>query len=71
MDTELIFRTKQEITELLRKHPELKFLQDQIEKELAKSTTVHNRMLLSHRLLIQSVQQLNFVLSDFLKKVGQ
>lgn len=71
MDTKLIFQIKQEINELIKKHPDLKNVQAELDVRLHAAGNANNRLVLMNEILFKSVQSLNNALEELLKKVGK
>jgi seryl-tRNA synthetase len=64
MDTAKIFALKQEITALLKEHPELQPLQDEIYKAMAKAGNQHNRCVIIQSMMIDKVCELKTKLEE-------
>lgn len=53
-----VFQAKMELNTFLKKHPELRFYQKQLDKTLNKAGSNHNRMVVLGRLINDNVQDL-------------
>lgn len=67
--TKNVFEAKRELTAFLKKHPEMKFYQKNIDETLRKAGSNHNRIVMLNRLINDNLQELQKQLLDLKKKL--
>jgi len=67
IDTETIFKYKQEIAKLLAERPELIPLQTEITERLNKAGSTNNRLIVMREMLIKSTAELHNALLSLVK----
>ena len=63
MDSERMFKLKRELNEFLEQHPELRTMQAEIDKALAKAGNANNRMSVLHGMMMDKVRELKDALN--------
>ena len=66
INTKLLFEAKMELSEFLKKNPELREMQKSIEIELNKRGSKHNRLVYINHLMVESAQRLGAELNKLL-----
>ena len=64
MDTKKIFEAKLEIQKLLKEHPELRELQNEIDRQMKGAVTQHNRCVIITRMLKDKAKELGKALRE-------
>jgi hypothetical protein len=64
MDTQALFKAKQDLNQFLREHPDLQPLQDKIDRVLNLAGNQQNRLAALSHLLNNSLKELNEVLKE-------
>jgi uncharacterized coiled-coil DUF342 family protein len=64
IDTEHVFKLKQEINKLLEERPELRTLQAEIDAELSKAGNTSNRLIVSSAMMLGKLRELTAALQS-------
>lgn len=71
MDSERIFKLKRDLNEFLEQHPELRPMQEEIDRALAKAGNSNNRMSVLHGMMMDKVRELRDALNGVKESAEQ
>jgi DNA repair exonuclease SbcCD ATPase subunit len=69
IDKQQYFKAKQQLQQFLDKHPEMKQLQQKIDKALENAGSIENRLTIISTMMFQSLEQLNQQLNEVKQKL--
>jgi uncharacterized coiled-coil DUF342 family protein len=69
IDKQQYFKAKQQLQQFLDQHPEMKQLQQKIDKALENAGSIENRLTIISTMMFQSLDQLNQQLNEVKQKL--